>query len=166
MVCSKSYFFLHIYHIWDMFNLKYICLWFIKMFVSLRVQREERSSSLEIHEDRLVTRTMGTYIHRYWTNSKVLDSIYCKPQYQITLKRDKYFQFQHARKQTVHPNYVLIFCMTYSDRCLKELCSHFFKRNTCLILGWTFYDSLSNTQIIWWLWMKKGGPEGIRRGLQ
>jgi len=35
------------------------------MFVSLRVQRTKRSFFLEIYEDRLVTRKMGTCILRY-----------------------------------------------------------------------------------------------------
>jgi hypothetical protein len=269
------------YHTWDMFKLKYTCLWLIKLFVLFRVQHDKRSSSLEIYEDRLVTHKIGTYVRRYWTHSKVRDSVYLNPSTKLLWKwvsifsfimhpyrqfipiqhaprqftpfqhapkqtvypnstctqtvhpvstctqTDSLFQFnmhpdslsqfsmhpdilsqinmhpnrqfvpihnaprqfipfqharkqfipiqhapkqfipiqhtprqfipiQHAPKQTVHSNYMLIFfCMTYSEQCLMELCSHFSKRNTCLILSWTFYNSLSNTQIIWWLWMKK-----------
>jgi hypothetical protein len=87
-----------------MFKLKYICLWLIKLFVSFCVQHDKRSFFLEIYEARLVTHKIWTYIRRYWTNSMVLDSVYCKLQYQITLKMYKYFQFQHAPKQTVYPN--------------------------------------------------------------
>ena len=129
------------YHTWDMFKLKYICLWLIKLFVLFRVQHDKRSSFLEIYEDRLVTHKIGTYVRRYWTHSKVRDSVYLNPSTKLLWKWISIFSFimhpyrqfipiQHAPKQIVHPNYMLIFFAWHTLSNAWRNCVRIFPKGT------------------------------------